>query len=138
MLTHIDHIAIAVVSLDHAIERFSSLPGFTLLGRKAAPDHGVNLAIFQIGDVKIELLEPADGAGSVGRFLKKRGEGLHHIAFRSDSMEQDMTAVASRGCELINRTPVRGELGDQIAFLSPKSLCGVLIEFCGGSQTGPE
>ena len=90
----------------------------------------VKTAFFSVGEVHIELLEPTSDESAVARYLGKNGEGVHHIAFKTDNLEAQLDQAEKRGCSLINKIPVDGAGGKKIAFLHPRSTFGVLTEFC--------
>ena len=130
MITQVDHIGIAVADLDVAMQRYTTLFGVTDFHREQVADQGVDIASFMLGEVRIELTAPLHEQSPIATFIAKRGEGIHHLAFRSDDIEADLEHARSHNIELINRTPQPGAHGMQIAFLHPKSTGGVLMEFC--------
>jgi len=123
----LDHTAVAVHDLDEAIERYMRLFHLELVDRQVAPDGTVEAAFLRIGDSMLELISPILNDSGVGRFLERRGEGLHHIAFAVDDISGALLSLEQDGVELIDRTPRAGVHG-QIAFLRPQSMRGVLVE----------
>ncbi len=130
MIKKIDHIGIAVRSIDKARDYFENTLGLICEGVETVESQKVKTVFFSVGEVHIELLEPTSEESAVAKYLCKNGEGVHHIAFQTDSIEEQLTHAEKRGCSLINRTPVEGAGGKKVAFLHPKSTCGVLTEFC--------
>ena len=128
--THIEHIGIAVNSLAEAIPFYEKVFGLKCYNIEEVPEQKVKTAFFLVGQTKIELLESTDPAGPIGKFLEKRGEGVHHIAFAVDKLEDKLKEAASLGVNLIDCTPRKGAEGLSIAFLHPKSTFGVLTELC--------
>jgi methylmalonyl-CoA/ethylmalonyl-CoA epimerase len=122
----VDHTAIAVRDLDEALARFEPLLGVTAGERVLIPDQGVVAVFLRLGDTQIELIQPVDGGSGVARFLDRRGEGLHHVAFEVDDLKAELARLEESGVELIDREPRRGSHG-QVAFLHPRPT-GVLIE----------
>ncbi|MBU1008646.1 MAG: methylmalonyl-CoA epimerase [Bacteroidetes bacterium] len=128
--SHIEHIGIAVKSLDEAIPYYERLLGTTCYAIETVIDQKVKTAFFKIGDTKIELLESTDPEGPVGKFIEKKGEGIHHIAFAVNGLEAALDDVREAGIKLIDEQPRKGAEGLHIAFLHPKSTFGVLTELC--------
>jgi len=128
--THIEHIGIAVNSLADAIPFYEKVLGVKSYSIEEVADQRVRTAFFMIGQTKIELLESTDPEGPVGKFIEKRGEGIHHIAYAVESIEERLKEAEAAGIKLIDRQPRRGAEGMSIAFLHPKSTFGVLTEFC--------
>jgi methylmalonyl-CoA/ethylmalonyl-CoA epimerase len=128
--SHIEHIGIAVSNLQKAIELYENVLGLTCYNIEDVADQKVRTAFFRIGDTKIELLESTDPEGPIGKFIDKRGEGIHHIAFAVSDIEHYLEHVAGQGVKLIDLKPRKGAEGLDIAFLHPKSTSGVLIEIC--------
>lgn len=126
----IDHIGIAVKSLDHSIPQYEALLGVRCQNIEYVEDQQVNTAIFWVGDTKIELLETTHPDGPIGRFIEKKGEGVHHIAFGVLDANAALNNAKSNGFKLIDRVSRPGAEGMDIGFLLPKRLAGVLIEFC--------
>ena len=129
-LNHIEHIGIAVKSLDEAIPFYEKVLGLKCYGIEEVKDQRVKTAFFMVGETKIELLESTDPEGPIGKFLEKKGEGIHHIAFAVNDLQQCLAEVEQKGIQLIDKQPRRGAEGLDIGFLHPKSTFGVLMEFC--------
>ena len=124
----LDHVGIAVPSIDEALPAFESASGGRGSGRERVESQGVELCFVGSGDGKLELLQPLAPDTPVGRFLAKRGPGLHHVAYRVADIESTLRALEARGIELIDRAPRPGAHGHRVAFLHPRSTAGVLIE----------
>lgn len=129
-LSHIEHIGIAVKSIDEARKYYEDVLGLTCYAVEEVKDQKVKTAFFKIGQTKIELLESTDPEGPVGKFIEKKGEGIHHIAFATKGIESALQNLDSKGVVLIDKTSRRGAEGLDIAFLHPKSTFGVLTEIC--------
>jgi methylmalonyl-CoA/ethylmalonyl-CoA epimerase len=129
-ISHIEHIGIAVRNLDEAIRYYEEMLGFTCYAVEEVREQRVKTAFFKVGQTKIELLESTDPEGPVGKFIEKKGEGVHHIAFAVDGIESSLEEVKEKGVSLIDASPRKGAEGLDIAFLHPKSTFGVLTEFC--------
>ncbi len=130
MLKSIDHIGIAVRDLDESLETFRKLLQFDDVHRQTVADQKVEIASFAIGGVKIELTSPTSEDSPIAKFIAKRGEGIHHIAFASDGIEADLERIKDDDIRLIDEVPRQGAHDMLIAFLHPKSLNGVLAEVC--------
>ncbi len=128
--THIEHIGIAVKDLTAAIQYYEEILGLKCYAVEEVKDQRVRTAFFMVGQTKIELLESTDPEGPVGKFIEKKGEGVHHIAFAVKGIEECLDEARSKGVALIDTVPRRGAEGLDIAFLHPKSTFGVLMEFC--------
>jgi methylmalonyl-CoA/ethylmalonyl-CoA epimerase len=128
--THIEHIGIAVTHLDEAIKYWEDVIGLTCYAIEEVADQKVRTAFFQIGEVKIELLESTDPEGPIGKFIEKKGAGVHHIAFAVDNADAALTDAAEKGVQLIDQKSRKGAEKMNIGFLHPKSTLGVLTEFC--------
>ena len=128
--THIEHLGIAVVSLETAISFYEKMLGLKCYKIEEVPAQKVRTAFFQIGQTKIELLESTDPEGPIGKFLEKKGEGIHHIAFAVDKIEEILDGIEKSGVKLIDQIPKKGAEGLDVAFLHPRSTHGVLIEIC--------
>ena len=128
--THIEHIGIAVNSIADALPFYEKVLGLKCYNIEEVADQKVKTAFFLIGQTKIELLESTDPEGPVGKFIEKRGEGIHHIAFAVDQIEDKLREAEAAGIRLIDSTPRKGAEGLSIAFLHPKSTFGVLTELC--------
>ncbi len=128
--THIEHIGIAVKNLEEAINYYEEVLGLTCYEIEEVKDQKVKTAFFKVGDTKLELLESTDPEGPIGRFIEKKGEGIHHLAFAVDNIDEALPEVESKGIRLIDKAPRKGAEGLDIGFLHPKSTFGVLTEFC--------
>ena len=128
--THIEHIGIAVKSLDEAIPFYEKMLGTKCYAIEEVTDQKVKTAFLRIGQTKIELLESTDPEGPVGKHIEKRGEGIHHIAYAVEDIESHLKEAEESGIRLIDLQPRKGAEGLDIAFLHPKSTFGVLTEFC--------
>lgn len=134
--THIEHIGIVVKNLQESILYWESIFGLECYRVEDVADQKVRTAFFKIGDTKIELLEAMDTESPVARFLEKRGEGVHHIAFAVNDVDKALNLAADMGLELIDKKSRPGAEGLQIGFLHPKSTQGVLTEFCAKPKKG--
>lgn len=128
--SHIEHIGIAVSELDSAISLFEKILGQPCYNIEEIADQKVRTAFFKVGETKIELLQSTDPEGPIGKFIEKKGEGIHHIAFAVENIEEKLEQANSLGIKLIDSKPRKGAEGLDIAFLHPKSTNGVLMEFC--------
>ncbi|MFO7940101.1 MAG: methylmalonyl-CoA epimerase [Bacteroidales bacterium] len=128
--SHIEHIGIAVKNLDESIKYYEEVLGLECYSVEEVADQKVKTAFFQVGDTKIELLESTDPEGPIGKFLEKKGEGIHHMAFAVKNIEDQLKHAEEKGIRLIDKTPRKGAEGLDIAFLHPKSTFGVLTELC--------
>lgn len=129
--THIEHIGIAVTSLEEAIPYYEKVLGLACYAIEEVSDQKVRTAFFQVGDTKIELLESTDPDGPIGKFIEKKGPGVHHLAFAMENVAEALQQAKDHGIRLIDEQPRKGAEGLQIGFLHPKSTQGVLTEFCG-------
>ena len=127
---YIEHIGIAVKSIEQAIPYYEQMLGLSCYAIEEVPDQKVKTAFFMVGQTKIELLEPTDPESTIARFIEKKGEGVHHLAFAVDGVEGALSELESKGVQLIDKAPRKGAEGLQIAFLHPKSTMGVLTELC--------
>jgi len=128
--SHIEHIGIAVKDLSAAIDFYEKVLGLTCYKIEEVAEQKVRTAFLLVGQTKIELLESTDPEGPIGKFIEKRGEGIHHIAFSVDKIEDQLKHAADLGITLIDSAPRKGAEGLDIAFLHPKSTSGVLMELC--------
>jgi methylmalonyl-CoA/ethylmalonyl-CoA epimerase len=128
--SHIEHLGIAVKSLEESIPYYENLLGTKCYNVEEVKDQRVKTAFFLVGETKIELLESTDPEGPIGRFLEKKGEGIHHIAFAVDNATDALAEAEAQGLSLIDKVARKGAEGMNIGFLHPKSTHGVLIEFC--------
>ncbi|MCK9626441.1 MAG: methylmalonyl-CoA epimerase [Bacteroidales bacterium] len=129
-LTHIEHLGIAVKSLEAAIPYYEEILGLKCYAVEEVADQKVKTAFFKIGQTKIELLESTSPDGTIAQFIEKRGEGIHHIAFATSSVQKSLDDAEAKGIRLIDKIPRKGAEGLKIAFLHPKSTMGVLTELC--------
>ena len=130
-LTHIEHLGIAVKSLEEAIPYYEKVLGLKCYAIEEVTDQKVKTAFFKIGQTKIELLEPTCPESTIAGFIEKRGEGIHHLAFAvADGVANAIAEVEEKGLRTIDKAPRRGAEGLDIAFLHPKSTMGVLTELC--------
>lgn len=128
--SHIEHIGIAVTSLNDAVSYYERVFGLKCYKIEEVPDQKVRTAFFLVGQTKIELLESTDPEGPIGKFIEKKGEGIHHLAFAVENIESQLKHAEKNGIRLIDSTPRNGAEGLSIAFLHPKSTFGVLTELC--------
>ncbi len=128
--THIEHLGIAVKNLEESIPYYENLLGTKCYTIEEVKDQRVKTAFFLVGETKIELLESTDPEGPIGKFLEKKGEGIHHIAFAVENASAALAEAEAQGLSLIDRVSRKGAEGMDIGFLHPKSTHGVLIEFC--------
>jgi methylmalonyl-CoA/ethylmalonyl-CoA epimerase len=124
----IDHLGIAVNSIEEAKKLFHDILGLKFEGTETVQEQKVTTAFFPVGDSEVELLESTAPDGPIAKYLEKRGEGIQHIAFRVDNLDQALAELKDKGIRLIDENPRKGAGGAKIAFLHPKSTHGVLIE----------
>lgn len=129
-LSHIEHIGIAVKSLETAIPFYEEKLGLKCYSVEEVAEQKVKTAFFKVGETKIELLESTDPEGPIGKFIEKKGEGVHHVAFATDGLQENLDELSEKGVRLIDKTPRKGAEGLNIAFIHPKSTMGVLTELC--------
>jgi methylmalonyl-CoA/ethylmalonyl-CoA epimerase len=129
-ISHIEHIGIAVNSLEEAIPYYENVLGLKCYAIEEVTDQKVKTAFFMVGQTKIELLESTDPEGPIGKFIEKKGPGVHHLAFAVNNVNEALADVAEKGVLLIDKTGRKGAEGMNIGFLHPKSTLGVLTEFC--------
>ncbi len=137
MIQKINHIGIAVKSLEAQIPFYRDVLGLELIGIEEVADQQVKTAMFKVGEVHIELLEPLSEESPIAKFMAKKGEGMHHIAYQSEDIQMELAQLQEKEIQLIDRQPRAGAHGTQIAFIHPKSSGKVLTEICqnaGGSQ----
>lgn len=130
MIKKIEHLGIAVNSLDEAIPLYERLLQTTCYKTESVSSEGVNTAFFQIGEAKIELLEASNQNSPIAKFLSKRGEGFHHVAFEVDDIEEELARLQKLDFILLHLSPKDGADNKRIAFMHPKSTMGMLIELC--------
>ena len=125
----VDHVGIAVSDLDGAVERYRELLGAAVVHRERVESQGVEVVFLEIaGSTRIELLSPLGDETPVGRFLERRGPGLHHVCYRVDDLEAALESLDAAGARLVDRRPRRGAAGSRIAFVHPEAFDGVLVE----------
>jgi len=129
--THIEHIGIAVKSLQTSIPLYEQLLGSACYAIEEMQDQKVRTAFFRVGQTKIELLESTDPEGPIGKHIEKRGEGIHHIAFAVNDVAASLKSLEAGGIRLIDTSPRKGAEQLSIGFVHPKSTGGVLVELCG-------
>ena len=125
----ISHVGIAVSNLEEAIKSFSNILEVSSVEREDVPTEGIRVAFLRVGDSEIELLSPTGETGSIAKFLKDRGPGLHHVAVKVPNVAEAIKDAKSKGFNVIDSVPRRAARGAQAAFVHPKSLQGVLLEF---------
>ncbi|MGB0097069.1 MAG: methylmalonyl-CoA epimerase [Solirubrobacteraceae bacterium] len=128
MLSIIDHVGVAVEDIDSALATYRDVLGMPLVHRELIAEQGVDAALLDIGDGHIELLKPLGPETPVGKFMARRGPGLHHVAYRVADVEQTLSALAAAGMRLIDEQPRTGIRGTRVAFIHPASTGGVLTE----------
>lgn len=126
----LEHIGIAVKSIDERLKIWQDALGLELKYIKDVPDQKVKVAVLDLAGVKIELLEPLEEESTIGKFIEKRGEGLHHLCFEVDDIEGILSKMKKQGIKLIDEVPRKGAFAEKIAFVHPKNMGGVLIELC--------
>ena len=129
-LSHIEHIGIAVKDLQASVKFYEEILGLECYAIEEVKDQKVKTAFFMLGGTKIELLESTDPEGPIGKFIEKKGEGVHHLAFAVEGIENALATLKERGVQLVDQQPRKGAEGLDIAFLHPKSTGGVLTELC--------
>jgi methylmalonyl-CoA/ethylmalonyl-CoA epimerase len=129
-ISHIEHIGIAVKNIEESIKYYEEVLGMKCYSVEEVKDQKVKTAFFKVGDTKIELLESTDPDGPVGKFIEKKGEGIHHMAFAVKNIDGALQEAEEKGVQLIDKQPRQGAEGLSIGFLHPKSTFGVLTEFC--------
>ncbi|HWK18272.1 MAG TPA: methylmalonyl-CoA epimerase [Solirubrobacteraceae bacterium] len=128
MLSLIDHVGVAVEDIDSALGLYRTAFGMELVHRETVAEQGVDAALLDVGHGHVELLQPLGPETPVGKYLAKKGPGLHHVAYRVDDIDAALTALAAAGLRLIDETPRIGIRGSRVAFLHPASTGGVLTE----------
>jgi methylmalonyl-CoA/ethylmalonyl-CoA epimerase len=129
-ISHIEHIGIAVNSLDEAIPFYEKMLGQKCYAVEEVTDQKVKTAFFMVGQTKIELLESTDPEGPIGKFIEKKGPGIHHIAYAVENVDDSLKELEEQGVRLIDQKSRKGAEGLNIGFLHPKSTLGVLTEIC--------
>ena len=129
-ISHIEHLGIAVKSIEQSLPYYEEILGLKCYNIEEVADQKVKTAFFMVGQTKIELLEPTSEDSTIAKFIEKKGERIHHIAFAVPSVQDALDKASAKGVQLIDKAPRAGAEGMDIAFLHPKSTCGVLTEFC--------
>ncbi len=129
-ITHIEHIGIAVKNIEEHLPYYEGVLGLKCYNIETVEDQKVKTAFFKVGQTKIELLEPTDETSTVAKFIEKRGEGVHHIAYATNNVNEALTEAEAKGVRLIDKQGRPGAEGLTIGFLHPKFTGGVLTEFC--------
>lgn len=129
-VTHIEHIGIAVKNLQDSIKYYENVLGLKCYNIEEVADQKVRTAFFKVGQTKIELLESTEPDGPIGKFIEKKGEGIHHLAFHVNNLKDALSEAEKNDIRLIDASPRKGAEGLDIAFLHPKSTNGVLTELC--------
>ena len=133
-ISHIEHIGIAVDNLEESIKYYEDVLGFKCYAIEEVADQKVKTAFFMVGETKIELLESTSSEGPIGKFIEKKGQGIHHIAFAVNDATKALKTVEERGIRLVDKVSRKGAEGLDIGFLHPKSTHGVLTELCSKKQ----
>jgi methylmalonyl-CoA epimerase len=128
MLSAIDHVGVAVEDIDSALVVYRDTLGMPLVHRETIAEQGVDAALLDVGDSHVELLQPLGPETAVGKFLTRRGPGLHHVAYRVSDVEETLNALAAAGVRLIDERARTGIRGSRVAFIHPASTGGVLTE----------
>jgi methylmalonyl-CoA/ethylmalonyl-CoA epimerase len=134
MLQKINHIGIAVQSIDETLPFYRDQLGMAFRGAEEVAEQKVRVAMLEIGESKIELLEPTAADSPVAKFLEKNGPGIHHLAYEVEDIEAAIARLKSQGARMIDEVPRNGAHGARIAFVHPKSSGGVLTEICQGGH----
>lgn len=129
-ISHIEHIGIAVKNIEEAKKYYEKVLGLKCYAIEEVTDQKVKTAFFKVGQTKLELLEPTSPESTVAKFIEKRGEGLHHIAFNTENSDNALKKANEKGIKLIDKQSRKGAEGLNIGFLHPKSTLGVLTELC--------
>ena len=136
MINRIQHIGVAVRSLEAAIPYYRDVLGLPLLGIEEVAEQKIRAAVFRVGESTIEVIESTSPDGPVGKFVERNGEGIHHLCFQVDDAAAALAAAKAKGARLIDETPRVGVHGMRIGFLHPKSTFGVLTEFAQEGEEG--
>jgi len=134
MIEQIDHIGIAVKSLKEGITYYEKTLGLTCEAIEEVASQKVKTAFFHVGEVHLELLEATDPESPIAKFIERNGEGVHHIAFRTNDIGGQLKQASETGARLIHEVPIEGAANKLVAFLHPKSTHGVLTEFCANKE----
>ena len=125
----IDHVAIAVNNLDEAVKNYQKVLNADKVEVEVVENEKVRVAMINLEDSRIELMEPTEESSTISKYLKDHGEGIHHIAITADNIEQDLSRASARGMKILGQIR-KGSYGRKITFIHPKSLNGVLVELC--------
>jgi methylmalonyl-CoA epimerase len=136
MLSAIDHVGVAVQDIDSALALYRDSLGMALVHRETIDEQGVDAALLDVGDAHIELLAPLAPETPVGKFLARSGPGIHHVAYRVESVEKTLAACTAAGMRLIDQQPRTGIRGSRVAFIHPASTGGVLTEIVQPATEG--
>lgn len=126
----LDHIGIAVRHIESTEKKYKALWGNECFHKETVVDQNVKVGFIRAGEIKLELIQPLSEQGAIFKFLEKRGEGMHHLAYRVDDIEKELHRLDELGMRLIDKEPRRGALNKWVAFVHPKEMDGVLIEIC--------
>lgn len=135
-MKNVDHIGIAVRSIDEALPYYTETLGLKLLSVEEVTSQKVRVAFIDAGNLKLELLEATESESPVAKFIEKRGEGVHHIAFGVEDIRTRMQSLKENGVQLLQNEPKKGAGGAEVAFLHPRSSYGVLYELCEKTTKG--
>ena len=135
---HIDHIGIAVQSIEETEEKYFRLLGEKCFHFEEVSDQGVRVGFIQVGQQKLELLESINADGPIAKFIEKRGPGIHHIAYKVNDIKLELSRLEREGLRLIDKEPRIGALGKWVAFVHPKAMDGVLVELCQSRNESPD
>ncbi len=130
MFKNVDHIGIAVTSLESIVNVYCDTLGLTLHGFEEVAEQKVRVAMFPVGESKLEFLEPTSPESPIAKFIEKKGQGVHHLALHVDDIEAKLSELKEKGVKLIDQTPRMGAGGKKIAFVHPAATGGILIELC--------
>lgn len=134
----IDHIGIACKSLKESIQVFKNILNIEPSDIETIPSEGVKVVFFEIGETKIELLEPINNESSIAKFITKRGEGVHHLAIKTEEISSDIIRLDAVNIDVIKGYPKKGAAGKTVCFLHPRNTNGVLFEYCQSPTTEDE
>ncbi|MCA1054746.1 methylmalonyl-CoA epimerase [Rossellomorea aquimaris] len=133
-MNKVDHIGIAVSSIDHVLPFYEQTLGLNVMKIEEVETEGVKVAFIDGGNIKLELLEPLHNESPIAKFIEKKGEGIHHVAFGVEGIDQRINELREKGVNMINETAKPGAGGAMVAFMHPKSSHGVLYELCDKSN----
>lgn len=126
----LDHVGIAVADLNRSLAMYRDIFGMEIELQEHVPDHAVDVVFLRSGAASVELIQPLEGNSTLRRFLERRGEGMHHVAFAVENLAAELKVLESRGVALIDKSPRAGSRGCEVAFLHPQSCGGTLVELC--------